>query len=102
MQQVFLNLTLNAIDAMPDGGELHVEVTPSEDGDGVRISFGDRGMGIAADAIPHLFDPFFTTKSDGLGLGLFISQNIVKEHGGDIEVDSQVGEGTTFTVWLPT
>jgi PAS domain S-box-containing protein len=102
MQQVFLNLTLNAIDAMPDGGELHVEMTPSEDGDGVRISFGDRGMGIAADAIPHLFDPFFTTKSDGLGLGLFISQNIVKEHGGDIEVDSQVGEGTTFTVWLPT
>jgi PAS domain S-box-containing protein len=102
MQQVFLNLTLNAIDAMPDGGELHVEVTPSEDDDGVCISFGDRGMGIAADAIPHLFDPFFTTKSDGLGLGLFISQNIVEEHGGHIEVDSQVGQGTTFTVWLPT
>lgn len=102
VEQVFLNLALNAIDAMPDGGELHVTVTPTEDPNGVCISFSDCGVGIAPDVLDHLFDPFFTTKSDGLGLGLFISQNIVEEHGGHIEVDSQVGEGTTFRVWLPT
>jgi two-component system cell cycle sensor histidine kinase/response regulator CckA len=101
VEQVFLNLILNAIDAMPDGGELHVTATHTEDPDGVCISFGDCGVGIAPDIEPHLFDAFFTTKPDGLGLGLFISQNIVKEHGGRIEVDSHVGEGTTFRVWLP-
>lgn len=102
VEQVFLNLVLNAIDAMPDGGELQVSMTPTEGPGGICISFSDRGVGIPPDVMPHLFDPFFTSKPDGLGLGLFISQNIVKEHGGHIEVDSQVGEGTTFTVWLPT
>jgi two-component system cell cycle sensor histidine kinase/response regulator CckA len=101
IEQVFLNLILNAIDAMPDGGELYVGVAPAKDRDGVCISFSDCGVGIAPDVMPHLFDPFFTTRPDGLGLGLFISQNIVKEHGGHIEVDSKVGEGTTFRVWLP-
>jgi PAS domain S-box-containing protein len=102
VEQVFLNLILNAIDAMPAGGELHVGLSTTEDRDGVCVSFRDRGPGIAPEVMPHLFDPFFTTKPDGLGLGLFISQNIVNEHGGHIEVDSQPGQGTTFTVRLPT
>jgi PAS domain S-box-containing protein len=102
MEQVFLNMILNAIDAMPDGGELYVGVTRTKDRDGVCISFSDCGVGVAPEVMPHLFHPFFTSKPDGLGLGLFISQNIVKEHGGEIEVDSRVGEGTTFRIWLPT
>ena len=63
--------------------------------------FTDSGGGIAPDVLPHVFEPFYSTKPEGLGLGLFISRNIVKQHGGQIEVDSRVGEGTTFTVWLP-
>ncbi|HUW11365.1 MAG TPA: ATP-binding protein, partial [Anaerolineae bacterium] len=60
------------------------------------------GKGIAADALPHIFEPFYTSKRGGLGLGLFVSQDIVQDHGGRIEVESRVGEGTTFTIWLPT
>jgi signal transduction histidine kinase len=67
----------------------------------VWVAFADTGQGIAPDTLPHLFDPFFTTKANGLGLGLYITRNIVEEHGGHIEVESEPGEGTTFTVWLP-
>lgn len=102
MQQVFLNLLFNALDAMPDGGRLQVSATCSSQPDGVRVSFTDSGLGIAPDLLPQIFEPFYSTKADGLGLGLFISQNIVEEHGGCIEVESRLGEGTTFAVWLPT
>ncbi len=102
MQQVFLNLILNALDAMPDGGRLQVSATCSSQPDGVRVSFTDSGLGIAPDLLPQIFEPFYSTKADGLGLGLFISQNIVEEHRGCIEVESRLGEGTTFAVWLPT
>ena len=102
MQQVFLNLILNALDAMPDGGRLQVSATCSSQPDGVRVTFTDSGLGIAPDLLPQIFEPFYSTKADGLGLGLFISQNIVEEHGGCIEVESRLGEGTTFAVWLPT
>jgi PAS domain S-box-containing protein len=102
IHQVFLNLTLNAVEAMPDGGELRIHTTPTDDPEGVRITFADTGIGIAPDRLPHIFDPFYTTKDDGLGLGLFISRNIVREHGGEVKAQSQVGEGTIFTVWLPT
>jgi len=101
MQQVFLNLVLNALDAMPGGGRLEVGATHTDQPAGVRVTFVDDGDGIAPDALPHIFDLFYSTKTDGLGLGLSISQDIVKQHGGRIEVDSQVGEGTAFTVWLP-
>jgi len=101
MQQVFLNLVLNALDAMPGGGRLEVSATRTDQPAGVQVAFADNGAGIAPDVLPHIFDLFYSTKADGLGLGLSISQDIVKQHGGTIEVDSQVGEETAFTVWLP-
>lgn len=102
MQQVFLNLVLNALDAMPEGGRLQVSASHGDDPDGIRISFSDSGVGIAQEDLPHIFDPFYSTKPEGLGLGLFVSKNIVEEHGGLLEVDTRLGEGTTFTLWLPT
>jgi PAS domain S-box-containing protein len=102
MQQVFLNLLLNALDAMPAGGRLKVRAARTCEPDGVRLSFADNGTGIDPDVLPHIFDPFYSTKAEGLGMGLFISQNIVVEHGGHIDVHSSVGQGTTLTLWLPT
>ena len=101
VQQVFLNLLLNALDAMPGGGRFQVSTARTSQPAGVRIAFTDSGVGIPPDMLPHVFDPFYSTKPEGLGLGLPISHDIVKQHGGHIEVDSQVGEGTTVTVWLP-
>ncbi|MBN1977840.1 MAG: PAS domain S-box protein, partial [Anaerolineae bacterium] len=101
IQQVFLNLTLNAVEAMPEGGRLEVRASPTNDPEGVSISFMDSGEGIASDTASHLFEPFYTTKPDGLGLGLYVTHNIVEEHGGHIEVEGREGEGATFTVWLP-
>jgi signal transduction histidine kinase len=101
MQQVFLNLLLNALDAMPDGGRLRVSTGCIGAPVQVWVAFADTGHGIAPEVVPRVFDPFYTTKSEGLGLGLYITRNIVEEHGGHIEVESLLGEGTTFTVWLP-
>ena len=102
IQQAFLNLVLNAMEAMPDGGQLHVSTSRTGDPSGVSVSFADTGPGIVPDALSHIFEPFYTTKSEGLGLGLYITHNIVEEHGGRIEVQSLFGAGATFTVWLPT
>lgn len=105
MQQVFLNLVLNAIEAMQGKGELTVRIRRAERpawiGPAVGIEFADTGPGIAPEIRDCLFDPFETTKEGGSGLGLFISKNIVEQHGGEIEVESAEGEGATFTVWLP-
>ena len=101
IQQVFLNLILNAVDALPEGGLLEISTARTNQPEGIRVAFSDSGVGIARDVLPRIFDPFYGTKPQGLGLGLFISQDIVKQHGGRIDVDSQLGEGTTFTVWLP-
>jgi two-component system NtrC family sensor kinase len=99
--QVFLNLLLNAVDAVTAAGEIRFESDVAEDSIRVRVS--DNGRGIAAELLPRIFDPFFTTKAvgSGTGLGLTVSNDIVKAHGGRIEVDSSVGKGSTFTVWLP-
>jgi signal transduction histidine kinase len=104
LHQVLVNLLINAVQAMPNGGELRVAV----DGDdaNVRIAITDTGSGIAEADLPHLFEPFFTTKTSGSGprgsgLGLSVSWGIVEAHGGRIDVQSQVGRGTTFTVMLP-
>ena len=105
LEQVFLNILKNAIDAMPDGGRLDVAMglreRRAERFLEVRIS--DTGVGIPAEQLPRIFDPFFTTKAvgRGTGLGLSVSYGIVRAHGGFIEVQSEVGTGSTFTVVLP-
>jgi PAS domain S-box-containing protein len=101
MQQVFLNLVLNAVEAMPQGGRLWVSTVRTGRPAGVRVTIIDTGGGIPAEALPHLFQPFQTSKADGLGLGLFVTQRIVEEHGGRISVESRAGVGSTFRVWLP-
>jgi signal transduction histidine kinase len=101
IKQVFLNLVLNASDAMAEGGELTVRSLYDEASEEVRVAFVDGGMGIPEEMIDHLFDPFFSTKEEGTGLGLFVSRNIMQEQGGRIEVESRLGDGATFTVVLP-
>jgi len=101
LQQVFSNLIINAYHAMPKGGELRI--TTRAVGDRVQAIFADTGVGIAPENLKRIFDPFFTTKQvgKGTGLGLSVSHGIIESHGGKIEVDSQVGKGTTFVVSLP-
>lgn len=109
LTQVFLNLVLNALDAMPEGGVLRVEASHADDPGFLAIQVIDTGKGIPEDIMSSIFDPFFTTKSTGAGtgLGLSVSQGIIRKHGGDIQVtsianeDPDVPSGTTFTVLLP-
>ena len=99
LQQVLVNLMLNAVQAMqPDG---HLDLVVSGQGKEARIVVSDTGGGITPEALTHIFDPFFTTKNEGTGLGLSLSYAIVKDHGGDIEVASEPGKGTTFTIIFP-
>lgn len=99
ISQVFMNIVLNAAEAMPRGGELNIQ---SEAGEGaVLIKFADTGCGIDKEHIGRLFDPFFSTKEKGTGLGLSISYGIVERHGGTIEVESKPGRGSIFVVKLP-
>jgi signal transduction histidine kinase len=101
VQQVFLNIVLNAIDAMPYGGRLRIWTELTERPEGVRISFADTGPGIPPEGLKRLFEAFQSDKEEGLGLGLYVSRNIVQEHDGRIDVESRLGHGATFTVWLP-
>jgi two-component system sensor histidine kinase AtoS len=109
LHQAFLNLLLNAIESMPSGGNLtvkteYVPVAPGPARDKpavVRVSIRDSGCGIAIDNLKRLFEPFFTTKPNGTGLGLVITQRIIREHSGEIVADSTPGKGTVFVVSLP-
>ncbi|MDZ4718766.1 MAG: ATP-binding protein [Roseiflexaceae bacterium] len=106
LRQVFLNLMLNACDAMPHGGRLtittHLLKGENQQDPMACIHIIDTGTGIAAEHRPHLFEPFYTTKPQGTGLGLAISAHIITQHGGTIIVDSTVGVGSTFIVTVPT
>jgi len=104
LEQVFVNLLMNALDAMSEGGTLTVSAALSESEKGVlEVTVSDTGAGIPAEHLPRIFDPFFTTKDvgKGTGLGLSVSYGIVKAHGGSIQVASEPGKGTTFKVLLP-
>jgi signal transduction histidine kinase len=113
MTQVVLNLVMNAVHASGSGASISLSLgrgramPPAEDGRGeqqcLRIEVRDEGTGIAPEALSHIFEPFFTTKEvgEGTGLGLSVAYGIVKDHGGWIDVASRLGEGSTFTVWLP-
>lgn len=108
MHQAFLNLFLNAIQAMPNGGELKIEanpvILPSTKGSRqnfIKVLVSDSGKGIPPQILPKIFDPFFTTKPKGIGLGLSITYQIIKKHGGTIKVHSQWEKGTSFIINLP-
>jgi two-component system NtrC family sensor kinase len=99
LKQVFLNLVLNAVEAMPDGGDLLIDGRQSNGT--VVITFSDSGAGISAEDMPQLFEPFFSTKHTGSGLGLAVSQEIVTHHGGELGASNQKNGGAIFTVSLP-
>ena len=103
VEQVLLALVMNALDAMPHGGNLWLRVRPAPQASEVQLQVADDGTGIPPDVLPRLFEPFFTTKESGrgVGLGLAISRSVVERHGGRIEVESKLGRGATFTVTLP-
>jgi signal transduction histidine kinase len=103
LKQVFINLCLNAMEAMEadQKGKLTVSLHASSDGQRVGIDVHNTGPLISDEALPLIFDPFFTTKRNGTGLGLSISYDIIRQHQGEIRVESASGKGVTFTVWLP-
>ncbi|MBI3129821.1 MAG: response regulator [Acidobacteria bacterium] len=102
LEQVLMNIAVNARDAMPEGGLLTFRTRPTEGGP-VILSITDTGKGIPPDVLPHIFEPFFTTKpvGKGTGLGLAMAFGILRAHGGNLDVDSSPGQGTTFTLRLP-
>jgi signal transduction histidine kinase len=99
LKQVVLNIVVNALDAMADGGTLRVAV--DDDGNDVVLSIGDTGPGVDPKILAEIFDPFFTTKPAGTGLGLALVRKIVEQQGGRVALDSRPGEGTTVRVVLP-
>lgn len=104
LQQVLVNLMVNAIHAMPNGGDLMLRTydVDRDDRPGITLVVADTGIGMEEDLLRRVFDPFLTTKrQDGTGLGLSISQTLIRRQGGSITVESTPGKGTSFTIWLP-
>jgi len=100
INQVLLNLYINAIESMDDGGSLTVTLTKDSKKDGIEIKVSDTGAGITKDDLSHIFDPYFTTKASGTGLGLAIAHNIIEAHSGEITIESRLGQGTDVTIFL--
>ena len=102
IQQVLVNLFINAMQAMEGGGELFIEASYDPEPDMVVLTVRDTGTGIKKEILPNIFDPFFTTKSTkGTGLGLSVSYGIIRQHHGEISVESEEGQGTTFIIKIP-
>jgi len=101
LQQIFLNLMMNAVDAMPDGGTMTMKTAHYPDANYLKIELSDTGPGIEPDAMAKIFNPFFTTKSKGTGLGLSITKRLVEEHGGRIRLGNNSDGGVTCSVSLP-
>jgi signal transduction histidine kinase len=108
LKQVFLNLMLNALQAMSDGGKLDIDLSEITDSGGMdntkrwaRVLVTDEGHGISTEHLEKIFDPFFTTKQGGTGLGLSTAFAIIQQHSGELDITSQVGQGTTVIVKLP-
>lgn len=99
MKRVFINMIENAIDAMPEGGSLTIRI--KESGEKAEISFTDTGTGMPKEVVERLWRPLETTKAKGIGMGLAICKRIVDAHAGSVSVESEVGEGSTFTIALP-
>ena len=99
LKQGFMNVVLNAMEAMPQGGVLKISTIVDEDRVGIKVV--DTGVGISAEDLAHLFEPFFTKKTRGTGLGLANVKRILEEHGGSVEIESPLGEGTEVSLWLP-
>ena len=100
LTQAFLNLILNAIQSMPDGGQIEIR-TRFMGTDKIVVEFIDNGIGIPREKLAKIFDPFYTTKAGGSGLGLSVTQKIIIDHHGKIEVESEEGKGSTFKISLP-
>jgi signal transduction histidine kinase len=101
MQQVFRNLVSNGIEAMPAGGTLDIRAVASETANSVTVSVRDSGSGITPDQLEKLFQPLYTTKARGIGLGLVVVKNLTQANGGTVEVQSEPGKGSTFSITLP-
>ena len=99
MEQVFFNLLKNAFEAIRDGGAIDIDVT--YDDNDVIVRLKDSGLGMTSEQVAHLFEPYRTSKEHGTGLGLMITARLVRDHGGTIAVESEVGKGTTFTIRIP-
>jgi two-component system sensor histidine kinase HydH len=101
VNQVLLNLYLNAIEAMEDGGAISVSLSENKDSEGIKIVISDTGKGIDKKDLDHIFDPYFTTKQSGTGLGLAIVHKIISSHRGEVKVNSEPDRGTVVTIYLP-
>ncbi|NTV66072.1 MAG: hypothetical protein HGA65_21400, partial [Oscillochloris sp.] len=101
LRQVFLNLILNAQEAMPRGGGIHIHTTRKATDRLCLVTIQDSGIGMTADQLAHLFEPFRSMKAQGVGLGLYLSRQIIEQHTGHIEISSQPGRGTSITVQFP-
>jgi signal transduction histidine kinase len=101
LQQVFMNLLLNAAEAMPEGGALTLETAHDLPSQMLRITISDTGTGIDTAVISNIFQPFFTTKAKGTGLGLAITKRLVEEQEGQISIENKAGQGAQFTILIP-
>jgi len=101
LQQVFMNILINAADAMREGGTLTAQTEYESSEDAITITISDTGKGMDREQIANIFQPFFTTKPKGTGLGLPITKRLIEQHGGSLSVESSVGKGSTFVITIP-